>query len=111
MTTNGYTVQPETLRAAGRELSAAGDRLAQEWSALKSTVEGMGQPWGGDDIGSIIGESYAAIEEQADESFGGAAEDLSAFGEKLAAMADNHENAEQAMVGDITSVSAALNGG
>jgi uncharacterized protein YukE len=111
VTTNKYTVQPETLRDAGRELSAAGDRLNEQWTALKSTVDGMGQPWGGDDIGMIIGESYTAIQDQADESFSGAAEDLAAFGEKLAAMADNHEKAEESMVGEINSVSAALNGG
>ncbi|POM26835.1 hypothetical protein BTM25_12430 [Actinomadura rubteroloni] len=56
----------------------------------------------------IIGESYTAIQDQADESFSGAAEDLTTFGETLAAMADNHEKAEQSMVGGIT---AALNGG
>ncbi|MEV5828741.1 hypothetical protein AB0L25_24585 [Spirillospora sp. NPDC052242] len=110
MTVNGYEVRPETLRSAAKALSAAGDRLNQEWSGLKSTVQGMGQPWGADDIGMLIGESYTAIEAQADESFAGSAEELSGYGEKLIAMADNHEKAEQQMVGEVTSISAALNG-
>ncbi|MFC9973746.1 WXG100 family type VII secretion target [Spirillospora sp. NPDC127200] len=107
--TNRSTITPESLRSAAKGLSAAGERLGQEWSNLKSTVQGMGQPWGGDDIGMLIGESYTAVEAQADESFTGAAEDLSAFGEKLTTMADNHEKAQEQMVGEINSVSAALN--
>ncbi|TMR02437.1 PE domain-containing protein [Actinomadura soli] len=110
MTVNGYEVQPDTLRSAAKGLAEAGDQLDQEWSNLKSTVQGMGEPWGADDIGMLIGESYKAIEGQADESFTGAAEDLSGYGEKLTALADNHEKAEQKMVGEVSSISAALNG-
>ncbi|KAB2347847.1 WXG100 family type VII secretion target [Actinomadura rudentiformis] len=110
MTTNGYTIQPQTLRTAASGLTDAGDRLSQEWSSLLSTVQGMGAPWGGDDIGMLIGTSYTAIQEQANESFTGAAEDMTAFAEKLTAVADNYEKAEQQMVGEVTSVSAALNG-
>ncbi|GLW65269.1 hypothetical protein Arub01_35130 [Actinomadura rubrobrunea] len=108
--TNGYAIRPETVRQAAKELTAAGDRLAQEWQSLVGTVEGMGAPWGNDDIGMLIGESYLAIQETANESFTGAADDLRAFGEKLTLVADNHEKAEQEMVGNINSISAALNG-
>ncbi|MEU5876587.1 PE domain-containing protein [Spirillospora sp. NPDC047279] len=110
MTADGYTIQPETIRSAASGLSDAGDRLSQEWTTLVSTVEGMGAPWGGDDIGMLIGESYTAIQAQADESFTGAAADMGAFADKLIAVADNYEKAEQQMVGEVTSVSAALNG-
>ncbi|MFC6880079.1 MULTISPECIES: WXG100 family type VII secretion target [Actinomadura] len=109
MTADGYTIRPDTLRSASSGLKAAGERLSSEWKDLVAKVEGMGQPWGGDDIGMLIGESYNAIQEQADESFTGAAEDMAAYSEKLKAMADNYEKAEEKMVGEITSVSAALN--
>ncbi|WP_018653678.1 hypothetical protein [Actinomadura flavalba] len=107
---NGYEVRPETLRSAGQSLGQVGDRLKQEWTNLRSSVEGMGEPWGADDIGMLIGESYKAIHEQADESFTGAADDLTAFGDKLVQMADNHEKAEKEMVGEVNSITAALNG-
>jgi uncharacterized protein YukE len=107
---NGYEIRPETLRTAANGLKDSGDRLTQEWSNLLSTVEGMGDPFGGDDIGMIIGESYYAVQDQADESFSGAAEDLGALAEKLVTMADNHEKAEQQMAGDVNAVSTALNG-
>ncbi|MDL4772861.1 WXG100 family type VII secretion target [Actinomadura xylanilytica] len=110
MTADGYTVQPQTLRAAASGLASAGERLAAEWRNLVSGVEGMGAPWGGDDIGMLIGESYTAVQTKAGESFSGAAEDLAALGEKLMEMADNHERAEEEMVGEITSISTALNG-
>lgn len=109
--TGGYEIEPRTLRTAAAELQRAGEQLAEQWTALKATVAGMGQPWGGDDIGMLIGMSYTAVEATADESYTGAADDLTRYAEKLEAVADNHEKAEQQNVAEVKSISALLNGG
>src|SRR5512139_2826207 len=106
----GYSIQPETLRKAASELQAAGDELSSLWDNLVALVQGMGEPWGGDDIGMLIGTSYMSVQEAADDSYGGAAEDMAAMAESLTAMADNHEAAEQEMAADVSSISGMLNG-
>lgn len=107
---NGYTIDPQALRQAASALDAAGERLASEWSALVGTVQGMGEPWGGDDIGMLIGISYQAVQGVADESFTSAAEDLSGFADKLTTVADNHERNERETAADITSISVPSSG-
>lgn len=47
--------EPPPLRSAANGLQSAGDRLSQEWSNLVVTVAGMSDPFGDDDIGSVIG--------------------------------------------------------
>jgi hypothetical protein len=106
-----YAIEPATLRKAVSGLEAASAELSTQWANLMTTVNGMGAPWGGDDIGMLIGESYLAIQAVANESFTGAAEDMTEFCEKLTTMADNHERAEQEMMTEVSSVSAMLNGG
>jgi hypothetical protein len=107
---NGYSIDPQSLRQAASALDAAGERLTSEWNGLVGTVEGMGEPWGGGDIGTLIGISYQAVQSVADESFTSAAEDLSGFADKLTAVADNHERNERETTADISSISVPSSG-
>jgi uncharacterized protein YukE len=103
-----YRIQAQSMRTAAGELQNTGQRLSEQWKAMLSTVRGMGEPWGGDDIGMLIGMSYKEIESQADESLSGVAEELGGIADGLRKAADTHEDAEEK---SITAVSSVYKGG
>jgi uncharacterized protein YukE len=102
---NGYEIDPTALRQAAKSLGVVGEQLSSQWNALMSTVQGMGEPWGGDDIGMLIGMSYLAVQDVANESYTSAAQDLAGYAEKLTAVADNHERNEQESAAAISAIS------
>ncbi|TNY36682.1 WXG100 family type VII secretion target [Thermomonospora catenispora] len=90
-----YRIQAQSMRTAAGELERAAERLAEQWKAMLATVRGMGEPWGSDDIGVLIGTSYQAVEAQADESLTGVSRELGSMAEGLRQAADNHQKAEE----------------
>jgi citrate lyase beta subunit len=58
---NQYAIEPATLRRAATGLGAASEELSTQWTNLLATVNGMGAPWGGDDIGMLIDQAVGAL--------------------------------------------------
>lgn len=90
-----FQVETTSLRGAGTGLTSAAERIQQQWEGLKSTVEGMGELFGDDMVGSLIGMSYGIAQQMADESFTSAIGELQFFGEGLGIMADAYEQTDQ----------------
>jgi hypothetical protein len=84
-----------SLRGSGTGLSDAAERIKTQWETLKSTVEGMGELFGDDMVGSLIGMSYGMAQQMADESFTSAIGELQFFGEGLGVMADAYDANEE----------------
>lgn len=97
-----------SLRQGGHGLQDAASRLHAEWQALVATVQGMGQVFGDDMVSSLIGTSYQAAHQMADESYTSAAQGLHDFGEGLVVMADVYDRTEQATTDAATSVGRAV---
>jgi hypothetical protein len=56
------TIRPEVLRTAGTELNQVGDKLRQLLDNLEQEVlTGIGEPWGNDNIGQLIGQAYKEV--------------------------------------------------
>jgi hypothetical protein len=86
---------PPSLRDGGQALSDVGERLDSAWRALESLAQGMGDIFGDDDVGSLIGTTYQAAQQIAAESYGSAAKGFGNFGGGLRKMADDFEQSEQ----------------
>jgi uncharacterized phage infection (PIP) family protein YhgE len=99
---------PPSLRGAGGELANAADQLNQQWQALLANVKGMGEIFGDDMVGSLIGISYQTAQQMADESFSSAIEELGYYGEGLNVMADNYEQTEQGIGSGMDSIRGEL---
>lgn len=84
-----------TLRDSGKGISKQGEQVQDEWGKLKSTSEGMGDIFGDDDVGGLIGMAYQTVFSLADEAFTSAADDFNAFGEALNKAGDRHEETEK----------------
>jgi hypothetical protein len=92
---DGIQVDLAALRRGGEGLQRAAQQLEQEWSAFSGRVQSMGDIFGDDMVGGLIGASYHAAHEIADESFMSAADGLDGFGAGLMESADNHEATDQ----------------
>jgi hypothetical protein len=61
-------------------------------------VSGFGEPWGGDEIGMLIGTAHGAVFQAAVECFTDNARELAGHAEGLQRVADNHERTEDTNV-------------
>jgi uncharacterized protein YukE len=89
-------ISPDALRGSGDQVRDVATRLAQELAALRADLEGFGQPWGADDIGSLIGAAYTEIAAYAMESYQSAQEELDSIGTDVSTMADRYAQTEEA---------------
>ncbi|MGK5742710.1 WXG100 family type VII secretion target [Micromonospora sp. URMC 103] len=87
----GVEVDVDALRRAGEQLTRAAERLDREWAAFSSQVQSMGDIFGDDAVGGLIGASYQAAHQIAAECFVSVAESFDDFGAGLEESADNHE--------------------
>jgi uncharacterized protein YukE len=56
--TGQVDVDPEALRQAGADLGQLAEQMRTELGRLQSTVTGSGNPWGGDEQGTLFGQVY-----------------------------------------------------
>lgn len=108
MGNNELDFNSESLRASGTGLSDTADQLGQRWQQHDADVKGMGEMFGDDMVGSLIGMSYQTAHEMAGESFTSAIDELGFHGEGLQVMADNYDYTEQGISADMDSISKEL---
>ncbi|GAA2755284.1 hypothetical protein [Actinopolymorpha rutila] len=101
---------PEALRNSGKDLMRIGDDGHAAWAALKNTSEGMGDIFGDDLVGGLIGMAYGAVFQLADESFTGSHDDIIGFGERLRYAGDNNERTEQSNAKAMSDLDGTLGG-
>lgn len=89
-------VSPASLRSAGTGVANAADALSQQWQSLLSTAQGMGDIFGDDMVGGLIGASYSVAQDIAGGSFASALEGFTRITDGLKAMADLYDTIEQA---------------
>ncbi|MGW0229973.1 hypothetical protein ACWDWO_16790 [Actinopolymorpha singaporensis] len=101
---------PEALRNGGKDLMRIGDDGHAAWAALKRRSEGMGDIFGDDMVGGLIGMAYGAVFALADESFTGSHDDIIEFGERLKYAGDNDERTEQGNAEALSDLDGTLDG-
>jgi hypothetical protein len=84
-----------SLRDGGRSLSEVGSRLESQWRELEASAQGMGDIFGDDDVGSLIGMTYRVAQQLSAQSQRSAARGFDNFGTGLHTMADDFERSEQ----------------
>lgn len=102
MAGSGYDVEPASLRRAEQGVRSAGERLANAWQALIGQAQGMGDIFGDDMVGGLIGASYAAAQDIANRSYGSVVKGFGGFADGLATMAERYDRTEQVNVAAFT---------
>ncbi|TMQ94238.1 hypothetical protein ETD83_24105 [Actinomadura soli] len=100
----GYEVDPEGIRRSGLGIGSSAQRLKADWEAFQAELAGFGEPWGTDDIGSLIGGCYQAIYEAAADCYNDNIEAMTEDGDTVQSVAANHLAAEKSNVTEINRV-------
>ncbi|MCT2280458.1 WXG100 family type VII secretion target [Micromonospora chalcea] len=87
-------VDPEQVRAAGTGVRAVADQLDARWRELTTGAGAMGDIFGGDDVGGLIGASYQGAFGIAERSVTSVVAALTGFGDGLVRMADAYDRIE-----------------
>ncbi|MDG4821381.1 hypothetical protein O7635_05870 [Asanoa sp. WMMD1127] len=107
----GFQVEPAALRASATGLDDVVDQFADALERFESTIAGFGEPWGGDEVGMLIGELYLGIHDLAMSCFESNGELLGQFAHGLHMMADNFEAAETEIADSMARLQSLLGGG
>ncbi len=87
------------LNEASGDLDRAAQDLARELKAIRAELAGFGEPWGGDEIGMLIGVTHQAVSGFAFDQLDGILGDLTAHSEAAGHVArtarDNEEGGGQ----------------
>lgn len=83
------------LKQAAQSLAQVSQSFTSAWQSFSSQAKSMGDIFGDDMVGGLIGASYEAAHEIADETFNSAAEALQQFSDGLTQMATAHEENER----------------
>lgn len=98
-------VHPPSLRQGGGHLEAVAGQLAAQWEALQARSAAMGDIFGDDDVGGLIGLSYQVAQEIAAECLGSVVDGLRGFGSGLQSMAEQYDLVEQDNRANFTNLS------
>jgi hypothetical protein len=88
------TIYPESLRTAADAIGATADRFNTDLVVLIEDLAGFGEPWGADDIGTLIGQAYVGIREMALACYESNVDELADYAGALALVADDFDEAE-----------------
>jgi hypothetical protein len=85
----------ERIQRSGEGIDASAQQMKARLQTFMSELNGHGQPWGNDDLGSLIGMCYQAICEVAMESYDDNVTDLQGHGKGVTVMGANYASGEE----------------
>lgn len=106
--TESFQVSPDQITSSAERLKQVADEFTQQVSQFQSEITGFGEPWGGDDMGMLIGIAHGACFEAAMKCFQENSEELGERAEALKAVAKNYTKMEESNVQSVNSVAKAL---
>lgn len=99
--TGGFDVDPDVIDRASAAMGDAADQFDSALTQFVSTLSGVGDPWGQDTLGTLIGGGYVAVEQLAVETWSSVVDGLDEFADGLESMAGQYRSNEAATVVDI----------
>lgn len=95
MSGTGFHVDPASLLGSGDAVIEVARRLLGETESTEANMRAYGEPWGGDDIGSLIGIAYTEVAAYLFDCLGIAAEEVGSAGSDLTLMAESYEASDE----------------
>ena len=92
---DGLAIDPDAIDRAADELQSVADRLDQLLDQFAAQLNGVGDPWGTDLLGMLIGGGYVAIESLALKTYESVVASFDDDAAALSGMADSFRQVEQ----------------
>jgi hypothetical protein len=103
-------IDPDGIMRAGDGITTAAQVINREITQFQSELAGYGEPWGNDDIGSLIGMVYGVISDLAFETYSGNTEEIQQIGGLTRQMGQNYSDTEAGNTSGINAYKQALGG-
>ncbi|WP_154814089.1 hypothetical protein [Actinophytocola xinjiangensis] len=100
----------ESISQSGGALTGSAQGMAGDLSAFTSSLSGYGNPFGDDDLGSVMQMIYSAVSEAAMECFDGNTAELGVAGGQLVEMGSEYLNTEQTNEAEFTTLRGEVGG-
>jgi uncharacterized protein YukE len=101
-------VDPDSYRRAKLNIGQSNEDTDAALSTFVSELESYGEPWGNDDLGSLIGMSYQGIFAVAMDCFATNLDVIDNYAERLGNAADDYERTDQASAEPFQKTQASL---
>lgn len=111
MPSDRVEIDPEGIMRSGDGIITAAQVINREITTFQGELAAYGEPWGADDIGSLIGMVYGVISDLAFETYAGNAEEIQEIGGLTRQMGQNYVDTEAGNSVDLNSYKQALGGG
>lgn len=89
-------VRPETMRNAAGAFAKESPALSEALNRLRSTLDGLGEPWGNDDPGKAFSKEYKPNADALMNAISILAQGLGSIGDGLGMMANNYHGSDAA---------------
>ena len=89
-------IRPESLHAAGAALAHTAEQMADAVNGLQTAVTGSGNPWGGDDTGTLFAGIYTVVLGHALDALGSYVEQVGYAAAALSQQADELVDSDSA---------------
>lgn len=99
----GLSVDAQAIMTAGDGVASAAEAVQAEVKAFQAELREFGEPWGNDDLGSLVGTVYQAISAIAMECYGVNTGQIVEIGGLVKMMGAKYLNTEQDNVNNINS--------
>jgi hypothetical protein len=103
-----FEVDPAGLRGAGNGLTDVGGQFGAALEAFRAKIAGHGEPWGADDLGTLVALSFPVVAGYLLECCDAIADEYEVSGADLAGMADDYEAVEQELEGQFRRIGEGL---
>ncbi|GIH09372.1 hypothetical protein Rhe02_74390 [Rhizocola hellebori] len=97
-------VDPASLRRVDQDLGDLLQRAITDLQNFDAELTAQGEPWGDDDIGSVIGEVYKGVYAMAMNCFNTNLDAIDDLGERLSITADGYEVTDEQAAEDMQQV-------
>ena len=111
MSAGQIDIRPESLAASGSRLAQVAEQMADAVTQLEAAVTGSGNPWGGDETGTLFAGIYNAVLGQALDALGSYVEQVGYAGAALVAEAREMVQSDTAAATRVADAGSGLSGG
>ncbi|GAU65009.1 hypothetical protein SSP35_01_03460 [Streptomyces sp. NBRC 110611] len=95
MAGDGFDIDTDQLKSAAPTFHRESAALEQATAKLRHTLDGLGEPWGGDEQGKKFEHAYAPHRTQIEKAAAALTKGLSSITKAMNDMAANHDEADQ----------------
>jgi hypothetical protein len=92
---NGFELDPGSLRRGDQDLQAVIQQTAGDLDRFDAELASHGEPWGRDDLGSMIGEVYRGAYAMAMNCLNSNLDTMDGYAERLSINADAYEGTDE----------------